>query len=216
MANYQICDLEEFLKHDDELMSPDEFMELHKAKIQESVQIPEEHMFQHSELTTAQKCIDGEITKMLAMTPGILPPTETLPKTSKSTKKIQLPPYIPVSRNNKFPILLDEKYFRFSDDEQDDADAKSAKQTIREVMNNLDGDGRSSSNKNYRSNANSSRSNSVTEALKNRFSSIFSSEEDNCNVQSTPDSSIHEMPQNQAQRQYYNARQLYDLKRVNK
>lgn len=232
MAKYQILELEEFLKNDDEFMSPDEFMELRKPKIQETIEMPEEHIFQCAKVDITQKFAEGEITRMLRIAPGILPPTDNFPKSYKPPKPAKLPAFIPVDRHNRIPILLDEKYFRFSSDDDDDDDTESVKQSVRDAVNNLNG----SSNGNHKRHGRSKRLNVATnsssgikdgsnpshydnEDLEKRFSTVGLSDDDNCNVQSNPVSSFYQMPQTtqeSAECEYYNAHQLYEMKRGKK
>lgn len=75
MAKYQICDLEEFL-NDDTLATLDEYAQSMKAQAEKSTQIPEEQIYQSAQIYTPDKFVEGEITRMLGMTPGILPPTD--------------------------------------------------------------------------------------------------------------------------------------------
>lgn len=223
MSNYQICALEDFLAASDEFMSPDEFMESMKPiEIDETIQIPEEHIFQHSTIDESEKVVEGEITKMLRIAPGILPPVDCFPKSYKPPKPAKQPDFIPNDRFNKIPILLDEKFFKFTFDDDNEIES------VREVVNNLDGN--SSANGTGKSIGSRSRSHqnrasriSNESAFEKCFLNVFTndaSDEDNCNVQSSPDSSSHpnQLPQATVKpaQQYYNARQLYELKRGKK
>lgn len=248
MSDYQLCTMEEFLNDDDAFQSPDEFLQsLQPNVVEEQIQIPEEHIYQNAMLNKSEKMVEGEITQMLRIAPGILPPVDSFPKSYKPPKLADQPDFIPQGRHNKFPIFLDEKYFKFhdSDDESrdDDADVKSMNKNIRAMMNNLDGCG-SGSNKNNGSRKSGGRSNESSrnrdsrsinddsirlscdnEDFERRFRNVFindSSDEDNCNVPCSPDSTSHEnqVPQptvtSPVQQQYYNARQLYEMKRGKK
>lgn len=236
MTDYQICDLAEFLDDNDGSgPSPDEFL-ASTPHVEETIQIPEDDIFRNAIIDTSEKVIEGEISKMLRIAPGILPPVDRFPKSYKPPKPTKQPDFIPTDRFNKIPILLDEKYFKFQLD--DDDDIESVNQNIREIMNNLDGGGSGSGNGNGKSIGPSSRSrknranisdvsnqsNSNSEAFEKRFLNVFcndTSDEDNCNVRANSSSHQNDqkkLPQETVKQvqQYYNARQLYDLKRGKK
>lgn len=256
MANFEICNLEDFLDNiDDEFITPDAYLQSLQPDIDETIPIPEEHIYQNSMQFESQKPVEGEITQLLRITPGILPPVNSFPKSYKPSKPAKLPDYIPNDRHNKIPILLNERYFKFhdgGDESRDDAAViDRVNQNVREIVNNLDGNGSGSNNGNRknvgrtdrggRHNCGSSSINdgnnqphSNLDDFEERFRSAFlddtsESDEDNCNVRDGPDTTTHETQKTsetqptvqpaqkpQQPQQYYNARQLYELKRGNK
>lgn len=232
MADYQLCELDEFLVDiNDGFISPDEYMESIKPKIEETIQIPEAEIFQNSTIDNAEKVVEGEITKMLRIAPGILPAVDCFPKSYKPPKPANLPEFIPCDRYNKIPILLDEKFFKFGHDGDDVI--KTVNQNVRETVNNLDGGGnvnvngngksKNSQNRTSKINGGGNQSSASSEALAKRFFNVFcsdTSDEDNCNVRSSPNPPSHQkqVPQETVKpvQEYYNARQLYELKRGKK
>lgn len=251
MSNFQLCSLEELLENDDEFMSPDAYMQSLQPDVEEPILVPEEHIYQNSMQHEPQKIVEGEITQMLRMAPGILPPVDSFPKSYKPPKPAELPDFIPHDRHNKIPILLNEKYFKFhaSDDEsRDDAAViDQVNQNVREIVNNLDGHGSGITNGNRKNvgrsdrggrrncasssiNDGNSQPHSSHDDFEERFRSAFcddtsESDEDNCNVRGSPGSTSHgiqeahetgQPAQKQQQQCYYNARQLYDMKRGKK
>lgn len=233
MSNFQLCSLEEFLDNDDEMISPDEFMASMQPHIEEPVHIPEEHIYENAVLDKSTKMVEGEITQMLRLAPGILPPVDCFPKSYKPPKpSAKQPDFIPSDRYNKIPILLADKYFKFhgNDDDAHDEEIETVNQSVRAIVNNLDGSGSSSNSSNRKQPARNARSSQKSASGSNddfeeRFRNVFindASDEDNCKVCSSPDSTTHEnpMPQPPAkpvqQQQYFNARQLYELKRGKK
>lgn len=154
------------------------------------------------------------------------------PISYKPTKAKQLPGFIPTDRFNKIPIFLDEKYFQYplDDDEDGDDDIEKVNHDDRDVVNNIIGNRNENPGHTSRShgaahgcgNASVSKTKSnSSEALEKQFSTLFFSDEDNCNVQSSPESSFHhnQMPQETpkpAPIQYCNARELHAMKRSNK
>lgn len=241
MSNFQVCDLDEFLENDAEFMSPDEFLASLPPQVEESVEIPEELIFHHSMLNESEKIVEGEITQMLRIAPGILPPVDSFPKSYKPEKPTKLPDVI---ENDRIPILLNEKYFKFHDNDDNDNEALDDHEEIaRKIVNNLDGGGSSNSNGNRKKIGRSSRSNrdrasgiikgdsnrskNSSDDIEKRFRNVFindTSDEDNCNVYSSPDSNTQDNPMAQQQQQtvkpqqqqYYNAWQLYEMKRGKK
>lgn len=233
MAHYQLCELEDFLAADDGFKSI-EIMESMLPQSEPTIQIPEEQIFQRSTIDASEKVVEGEITKLLRTAPGILPPVDRLPKSYKLPKMPKQPDFIPNDRFNKIPILLDEKYFKFGD--EDDLN-----ENVRAIVNNLNDCGGNdvignNNNNNKRSSRSdrmqascssngSNQSSSSNEALVKRFQTVFcddqdTSDEDNCNVLSSPDLSTQQNQMQQAQIKpaptYYNARQIYEMKRGKK
>lgn len=237
MANFQISDLDEFLAaQQDGFESPDEFMQRFQPEIEQTIQMPEEHIYQSSVNGTSGKIVEGEITRMLRTAPGILPAVDRFPKSYKPPKPSEQPDFIPQDRFNKIPILLSSKYFNLDGDDNDN-EIEVVSQNVRNIVNNLSGSGKGNGNekstgRSSRSNKNcasgrsdgSNRSSSSTDELEKRFKTVFCndaiSDEDNCNVRSSSDSSSHQnpIPQEAAKpaQQYYNARQIYEMKRGKK
>lgn len=243
MANFQICNLEDFLDlEDNDFISPDKDLESLQPKVDETPTIPEEYICRNSMQDESPKMVEGEITQMLRMAPGILPPVNSFPKSYKPTKPVNLPDFIPNDRQNKIPILLSEKYFKFhgsDDDSGDDAVAfDQVNQNVRGIVNNLDGNDSGINNGNRKNVDCTDRSlgqecTSINiggdDDFANRFQSVLlsdasESDEDNCNVRCSPDSTSHEnqrqhettQPSQHHHQQYYNARQLYEMKRAKK
>lgn len=197
MAYSQIYDSDKYLAADDTTVpADDEFMGSLRPDADETMQMPEKYISQHSTVEISEKVVEGEISKMLRITPGVLPPVDKLPKSYKPPKSVNLPDSIPADERNKIPILLNEKYFKLQDGDNGN---KSESKNIREKMNDLECGG--SSNKkiigrNSRkvvtrhakgiNSSGSNRSHSSIEILEKYFHTEFcddTSNEDNCNVE---------------------------------
>lgn len=202
MAYSQIYDFDKYLAADDTTVPvDDEFMRPLNPHIDDNTQMPDKYIFQHSAMEASGKAVESGISQMLRITPGILPPVDKFPKSSKPSKPTKLPDFIPADERNKIPILLSEKYFKLQ--HADDDESKSNNKTIRELMNDLGGgdsfSGTSTSNKkvigrNSRTivarakgidSSGSNRSHSSIAILEKYFHTEFcddTSDEDNCNV----------------------------------
>lgn len=233
MADFRICEVDEFLQKDDGMMSLDEYSLLHEPVIEPTIKMPEDYIYENSMIDKSERMVEGEITQMLRMTPGILPAIDQFPKSYKPSK-VKLPDFLPNDRLNKIPVLLNEKYFHF--------DGKGNK-SISTFINDLNGSGNDNGNSIGRArrcnqhgasgiSSGSNRSNCSGETLKTRFCTVFAddSDEDNCNADSSLNSSTHQNADTTEQDEinephlmaqgnpfkYYNAREIYQMKRGNK
>lgn len=200
MAYSQLYDFDKCFAADDATVPPDdEFMLAIDPYTDDGIQMPEKHIVQHSTNEASEKNAGSEISRMLQMTPGILPPVDKFPKTYTPLKPTNIPDFIPADERNKLPILLSEKYFKLrDDDDRNNGDSDSNSKSSCEVMNDLDG-GSSTKKKIIARNSRtfgtgrakgidssgSNRSHSTFEILEKYFYTVFcddSSDEDNCNV----------------------------------
>lgn len=204
MMAYSVnTDLNEYLAANDGPMTQDdEFMQSIKPHVDDTIQMPEKYIFQHSMIDTPGKVVESEITKLLRITPGILPPVDQFPKSYKPPKPVKLPDFIPKGKQNKIPILFNEKFFKL---QHDGDESKNERKNVCGIMNNLDCAGGGGNKKFIGRNiqnrvkgidsSGSSRTHASIEVLEKYFHTVFcddTSDEDNCNVDSSADSTIHQ------------------------
>lgn len=201
MAYSLSYDFAGYLAADDETLPPDdEFMpSLEPHLTDDTNQMPQKYIFQHSTIESSGKVNESEITKMLRITPGVLPPVDRFPKSYQPPKPLKLPAFIPADERNKIPILLDEKYFKFQHNVNDDDEKKSDNKSVFGMLNDLDRGGSCDKGIVHRHNRNiytcakgidscgSNRTHPSIEILEKYFHAVFcdtddSSEENNCNV----------------------------------
>ncbi|XP_055320840.1 uncharacterized protein LOC129577548 isoform X3 [Sitodiplosis mosellana] len=112
-AMYQTCDLDEYLKsyaYDDDHISPEEFLQTREPLPEETIRTPEEFL---EPLHPSEYAKDGDITRMLRNMPGILPAVVNFPNGYVQPKPLEQPDVI---FNDRIPILLSEKFFKFRND----------------------------------------------------------------------------------------------------
>lgn len=215
MANYQICDLAEFMQTVDdgidELMSHEQYLETIQPTVKETTEMPDDFTAISTEFNATNIAKEGEISQLLRITPGIIQPVHCFPPSYIPPKPLNQPDVI---LNDKIQILLHEKYFKFHIDEPKHHD------DVANEMNNFDSITMVSDN----TTRNEKRDEHVTTIndLTDCFSTVFcDSDEDNSNVQINSNNENYNTPKiiNRERRQeqkYYNAREIYQNKRGNR
>lgn len=214
---YQICDIDEFLKTVDEgvdeFMSHDEYVRTREPLPEEFIKTPKEFL---EPLESPGLVKEGDITRMLQNMEGILPACERFPRSYVPPQPPNQPDII---MNDRIPILLHEKFFKFPADPVEETS---------DVSNSTDG---SSSGYNGKNNGNDL---GQTEAdYRRKFWTVFSdtdfdcidfsgSDEDNntVRVEEMQRCSIAETEQKASNketvRKYYTPYEIYMMKRGNK
>lgn len=200
MANYQICDLEEFMQTVDEVESHEQY---HQPTVKETIKMPDDYIITTSKFNATNVAKEGEISQLLRITPGIIQPMHCFPKS-------YIPPTLPnqpdVILNDKIPILLHEKYFKFHTDEPQNH------QNVDNKMNNFDT--LTTDNRKIEKSKSVTTVNNLTDC----FSTVFcDSDEDNSNVDHQNDNTPKVKNKDcRPEQKYYNAREIYQKKRASK
>lgn len=189
---YEMCDLNEFLKPKDEesknFMSHEEFLQTLQPKVASSIRVPDE--LENYVWHEADAGKPGEICRLLRATPGIIQHRAFDGFTSSvaATESFNEPAVI---QDGKPKFFLDENYFKFTKD-------NSLENINNQKMNNFNAVKKVNGNSRDFVNHNA-----------------YNSCEDNCNLSTTPNdgNDIKPSKSKTADKKYYNAREIYLMKR---
>lgn len=114
MSTYQVNDLDEFLNNFDdgmdEFISPEEYLATREPLPEEFIKTPDEFS---EPIKPTEYAKDGDITRLLRAVPGVMGHVAAFPKSYNAPKTLKQPDII---LNDRIPILLSEKFFKFHTD----------------------------------------------------------------------------------------------------
>lgn len=200
-------ELEDFLKTFEAdnvgFIQPEEFLKIRPKMPEETIKTPEEFLVHEIESTTTKRLKQGDITRLLQTVPGILPPVDSFSRSYIPPRPVQQPDMI---LNDKIPILLHEKYFKFKE-------PANIIGTAADVDNNSDSNCCESNN--------GSSNGQKTPDIQRQFWTVFSdSDFDNCNDEMMEtqqrDFKVGTEISSEAKTKYFTPYELYMKKRGNK
>lgn len=214
-----LCDFEELKEYTystddggDDFISHDEYIVMQQPEVPVSVPMPDDYIDEHSTIDFPSSK-DGEISRLLRNTPGIVPPVDRFSHRYVPPKPTKQPAVILNAIVNSVPVFLDEKYFKF----HKDSDSERMNAMVVDQFNNLNASSSSSGRSGYHTrkldgSSNNSNSTQDNEKYRLTLSSDDESEEGNLKITSnSKNGSSNAAVKNE--KVWYNPRQIYDMKR---
>lgn len=208
---------------DDEYITPEEFMRV-PAMPDHTIRIPEEFVAKN-DIDKTEHAKNGDISRLLQVVPGILPPVECFPASYVPPVAAKQPDMI---MTDKIPILLHEKFFKFKEDPPLEPEEMSDMNNTTDIDHSggssiscVDCNGNKSKlNNKGKTNAGSNDSDRKSEAdIRRRYWTVFSNSDDESN--NVPVKEMHwlnienDKPKTSV-KQYYTPYEIYMKKRGNK